>query len=74
MSQIKAKFKCASITEFEGGNKEVKFTAAVGKGNEDFSKYTPSGDFRMFITPETTASTYFKVGATYSLLIEEDAQ
>lgn len=69
--KVKAKFKCASITEFEGGGKEVKLTAAIGKGNEDFSKYTPSGELRMLITPETTAHTYFKPGSVYSLLIEE---
>lgn len=74
MGTVRAKFKCASITEYEGGNKEVKLSAVSGKGSEDFSKYTPSGDFRMYITPETTANTYFKPGCVYSILIEELAE
>lgn len=70
---IKAKFRCNSITEHEGGNKEVKMVAVYSTTGEnaDFTKYTPSGQFSMNISPETAAVNYFKPGKEYYLTFEE---
>ena len=68
---VKAKFKCTSVTEHEGGNKEAKFYPVHdAKGeNADFAKYTPGGNLSLMISPETKASNYFKPGQEYYLTI-----
>lgn len=70
MPAVKAKFKCHKVTEFES-SKEVSLTPNF-QGNEDFTKYTPSGELRMIITPETAAYQYFQPGKVYSMLIQEE--
>jgi len=69
MTKVRAKFKCQSILESEGGYKEVSMNAVMdGDGeNGDFNKYTPSGSFKMQISPETKASEYFEPGKEYYL-------
>ena len=49
---IKAKFKCTSITKFEGGNESVSLTPVYGGSDENktWSEFTPSGKLEMMIT------------------------
>ena len=69
---VKAKFICVSVTEFQSGDKEVKFGAVYKDGSEnaDYSKYTPNADLRMTISKETKAADYFKPGGQYYLTFE----
>jgi hypothetical protein len=67
MNQVKARLKVGSVTQFDTGNKEVKMQAATGKGNEDFTKYTPLANFAMQITSEAAAADFFEPGATYDV-------
>lgn len=69
---VKAKFVCLSVTEFTGGDKEVKLNAVYKDGTEnaDYSMYTPSADLRMTISNQTKAIEYFKPGGQYYLTFE----
>jgi len=69
MKTVRAKFKCQSVKESEGGYKEVEMMAVMdGDGeNGDFNKYTPNGQFKMQISPETKAVDYFEPGKEYYL-------
>lgn len=70
--QIRAKFKCNSVTD-NGYNKNANLTAVYGKEGEnaDFSKATPSGTLSMSIDKDTLASTLFDPLKDYELLIRE---
>jgi len=72
MATVKAKFMCQSVTEFQSGDKEVKFSAVYKDGTEngDYAKYTPSAELRMVINKETRAVDYFKPGGQYYLTFE----
>lgn len=70
---VKAKFRCRSVTEFAGGDKEVKFNAIYsGTGeNADFAKATPAGELSIVINAGTKAAELFKPGVSYYLSFEE---
>lgn len=51
MTTVRAKFKCESRTEYQGGQVNYKFLAAIqGDDNKQWSIYTPSGSLEMSIT------------------------
>lgn len=67
---VKACFKCIAVTNMEGGTGEVRLQAAGQVGNTDWSKWTPSGEWRMSITnPE--ALKQFEPGAEYAIEISK---
>lgn len=64
---VKAKFRCHFIQKAEDDSYRVIHLSAVTAdkaGNEDWSKYTPSGDIRMYIT-NPPAFEQFKQGGEY---------
>ena len=69
---IRAKFTCASITDF-GSSKEVKMSAVYSSTSEnaDFADATPSGSFTMQINASRPAALYFTPGKSYYLDISE---
>lgn len=76
MEKVRAKFKLASVTEFDGEVKQIKMSAVYSTSGEnaDFTRATPSGEFSIFIAPETKASTFFETGKSYYLDISEAPQ
>lgn len=63
---VRAKFRCMSITETEGGNKTVQL-AAVTSGseeNKEFFKWTPSAQINLS-TLNPAAAAQFKPGAEF---------
>lgn len=66
---MRAKFKCNSITNFEG-SKSAKLNAVYSSTGEnaDFTKYTPNGELTIMIMNEAPASLYFEVGKEYYLV------
>lgn len=48
---LRAKFKADSITRIVGG-RNLNMSPVTGCNNEDWSKFTPSGDLRLFVTNE----------------------
>lgn len=67
---IIAKFKCESVTAYEG-YESVEFKAVTGKGNEQWSRWTPSGSIMMSISADGTRG-YFKPGAQYLITFVEE--
>jgi hypothetical protein len=66
---IVAKFKCESITKYEGSGEQVKLRAAYGKGNESWAAATPSGVVELAISnPEAAGK--FEPGKHYLLTFE----
>lgn len=70
---VKARFKCIEIRHVAGAQPnaclaELKFMAAYndGKGNEDWSKWTPSGEIKMMVT-NPRAIEAFELGKEYEL-------
>ncbi len=70
---VKARFKCIEIRHIHGASPggvlaELKFMAAYndGKGNEDWSKWTPSGEIKMMVT-NPAAIAAFDLGKEYEL-------
>lgn len=69
VQKVRAKFWVKEVTHHHNGSPTsdqpvtVKLAAAYndGKGNEDWSKYTPSGDIVMLIT-NPAASDFFTLG------------
>lgn len=62
----RAKFKCITVTEHEGGNKSASFTPVVGgsEENKTFWKYTPSGSLDLtWLNPNVE----FRPGQEYYL-------
>ena len=75
-TRVRAKFKCTSRTEFEGGASEFKFSAVYSTDpnheNKKFWDATPSASLSMQV--KNTAAQIFKVGQEYYLdFIEADA-
>jgi hypothetical protein len=70
--KVKAKFKCASVTENEY-NKTVQLNAIYGTEGEnaDFTKATPWGELKMNIDKEVPASDFFKPGEVVYLTFEK---
>ena len=69
--QIKAQFKCMSVTKHEGGSETVVFMASNKKNedNESWAKYTPNGEIKMNISQEGAVNR-FAPGCYYSLTFE----
>lgn len=70
---VQARFKCTNIRHIPSSTvgetlAEVSFMAAYnqGKGNESWSKWTPSGDIKMMIT-NPSAIEAFEMGKEYLL-------
>ena len=75
-TRVRAKFKCTSRTEFEGGACDFKFSAVHSSDpnheNKKFWDATPSASLNMQV--KNTAAQIFKVGQEYYLdFIEADA-
>jgi hypothetical protein len=75
---VRAKFRCvekrSSVSNYGSGPKPVEQEAVVlqpvaGPGNEEWSKYTPSGKLEMVITNPAAVS-QFAVGQDYILTFE----
>lgn len=66
---ILAKFKVGSVEDHGNNNIWVKMSPVTGEGSEEnksFSKYTPGGDVKLFVTnPEVIG--FFKPGNDYYL-------
>lgn len=69
---MKAKFKCASVTQLESGGEHSKLYPVKGNDPEDapYSTYTPNGNLELTITNPTLRG-FFKPGKSYVLDIEE---
>lgn len=73
-STVRAKFKCWSVIHGNDGNPdnicaEIRLQAAYGDGdeaNKSWSKWTPSGELRMFVT-NPSAIAEFEQGKSYYL-------
>ena len=72
MIKVKAKFRCASVTDF-GSNKQAQMSAVYGASGEnaDFAKATPYGELKINIDSEVPASDFFKPGEEYYLTFEK---
>lgn len=66
MPQVRAKFVCESITNYEG-SKTAKLRAVYGTAEEnaDFTKYTPNGSIEINITNDAPADGVFVPGKSY---------
>ena len=66
---VRAKFKCNTITIFEGDSREYSFSPVYGSdgsANAQWSKWTPNGSLKMTISnPECFDK--FEVGKEYYL-------
>ena len=56
---VTARFFIQSITETTGGHEVVCKPVARGDHNKEWSKYTPSGELRMFLTNEAGGAAAF---------------
>ena len=67
--KVRAKFKCDTVTQYEGGGKNVVMSAVTTEegDNAQFAKYTPMGSLQLSITNETEACNWFKPGQLYYL-------
>lgn len=70
--KIKAKFRCNVVHDY-GSTKQVELSAVTSDSEENktFSKYTPSGEFKITVTEETPAYNFFQPGKEYLLDITE---
>lgn len=66
MPQVRAKFVCESVTNYEG-SKTAKLRAVYGSAEEnaDFTKYTPNGSIEVNITNDAPADEVFSPGKNY---------
>ncbi len=72
VQKVRARFWVKEVVHHHNGHKgtvqpvTVKLAAAYndGKGNEDWSKYTPSGEITMMVT-NPAASDMFVLGESY---------
>ena len=66
---VRAKFRCTSITIFEGESREYSFSPVYGKdgsANADWSKWTPNGSLKMTIN-NPACFDKFETGQEYYL-------
>jgi hypothetical protein len=65
---MRAKFKCDSVTKYQGDHEEVDLTTQYSDTKEDneFSQATPSGSLKMMID-NPKAKGYFVPGKDYYL-------
>ncbi len=72
---VKAKFKCVELKRMSyydtGVTEGVILQACSGPGNEEWSKFTPSGRLEMQIT-NPAALEQFHLGKFYFLTFEEE--
>jgi hypothetical protein len=68
MQKLKAKFKCQSVTSFQGDQQQVQLMAITGTSeeNKSYSLYTPVGNLSMNIT-NPAALGFFVPGTDYVL-------
>lgn len=84
MRKVLAKFKCSEIGKAYNDKATEKadtiadtatFYAVTGPGNEEWSKYTPNGNMKLYVT-NPNIKDFFQVGEEYTLVImragEED--
>jgi hypothetical protein len=66
MPQVRAKFVCEYVTNYEG-SKTAKLRAVYGTAEEnaDFTKYTPNGSIEVNITNDAPADGFFIPGKNY---------
>lgn len=66
--KVRAKFRCNTVQQFEGGQEKVDFMPVTtgSEENKTWSKYTPSGSLSMTITAEGAVG-QFKPGKEYYL-------
>lgn len=69
-ASIIAKFQCESVTHYSG-SESVHLRAATGKGNEMWSRWTPSGEITMSISNDDARGA-FKAGYSYLLTFVEE--
>jgi hypothetical protein len=68
---VRAKFKCESVTKFETGCQvKLRATNQQDGDNQDWSQWTPSGSLEMTIT-NPPAETSFAPGRFYFLDFSE---
>jgi hypothetical protein len=55
LMKIKAQFRVTKVAKLEGPQEEVTAIAHYGTGaeNNDYSKWTPSGEFKFTVTDQT---------------------
>lgn len=65
---VRAKFRCQSVTTHAGGGEEVRLSAVSpdSEDNKAWSKWTPSGELSMYISNEA-AHGAFEPGVDYFL-------
>lgn len=68
---VTARFKLNAIVDQGGDHVTASFGAHVGKGSEDFAKYTPWGELKMGITKGANALKMLEVGKVYDLAFNE---
>ena len=66
---MRAKFRCQSIENFDGGSEQAKLqavTSGYSEENSQFNTATPSGDLSIYID-NPKAKGFFKPGKEYYL-------
>jgi hypothetical protein len=67
---VRAKFECVKIEQQPlDHQKLVEFSAVISGSDENksFSKYTPSGNLKLWISDETLAADFFELNKEYYL-------
>lgn len=64
---VVARFKLESLSDAGSDTVQATFRAHVGKGSEDFCKYTPWGELKMGITKGAKALDQLVAGFVYEL-------
>jgi hypothetical protein len=70
---FQAKLKCTSVRKYESDHEEWEFAAvhsSDGKGNESWSKWTPSGSMKLLVTNPSLIGT-IRPGAFYLVEVAE---
>lgn len=71
VTKVLARFKVGSVTDHGNDNHDVNLSPVTsGKGNESFSKWTPSGKMEMHITNPGCIG-FFKPGKEYNIEFTE---
>lgn len=68
MAQVRAKFKCNSVVNYEGSKTAtLNAVCSTSDENKDFTKYTPNGKLEISIMNDAVASSFFEPGQEYYL-------
>jgi len=70
MTQVKAKFSCNYITEFDGNKNVFLHAVYEGEENKEWATSTPGGNLQMTISTDAPASEFFEQGKDYYLTFE----